>query len=101
MSEKVQTAEWIRQECEYLADVLTAKHENYGKSAFQEPALTPGMDPETAMMVRLSDKIARLRSLQGGEPDKVGESKLDTLLDMAGYAVLLRVYHRQKEMKTS
>ena len=89
--------ERIRQECEALADLLTAKHENYGGSAFQCPFLVPGLSPETAMMVRLSDKIARLRSLESGELDKVGESKLETLLDLAGYALLLRVFSQTRQ----
>lgn len=87
----------IRQECEQLAETLLAKHRNYGGSAFQSPLLQPLLDPETAMKVRLSDKIARLQNLESGDQDAVGESRLDTLLDIAGYAVLIRAYNQLKD----
>lgn len=87
----------IRHECEQLAETLLAKHRNYGGSAFQAPILQPLLDPETAMKVRLSDKIARLQNLESGDQDAVGESRLDTLLDIAGYAILIRAYNQLKD----
>ncbi|GEM_PF-2461600 len=87
----------IRHECEQLAETLLAKHRNYGGSAFQSPYLQPLLDPETAMKVRLSDKIARLQNLESGDQDIVGESRLDTLLDIAGYAILIRTYNLLKD----
>ena len=87
----------IRHECEQLAETLLAKHRNYGGSAFQSPYLQPLLDPETAMKVRLSDKIARLQNLETGDQDAVGESRLDTLLDIAGYAILIRTYNLLKD----
>lgn len=91
----------IRHECEQLAETLLAKHRNYGGSAFQSPLLQPLLDPETAMKVRLSDKIARLQNLETGDQDAVGESRLDTLLDIAGYAILIRAYNQLKDAPKS
>lgn len=71
-----------------LNTLLLAKNANYGNAAMQEPSLLPGLTPRQGILVRLSDKIARLQALAGGTPDKVGEAFDDTLRDMAGYIVL-------------
>lgn len=83
--------------CDSLKSTLLAKNANYGSSAFQRPLLAPSLDPGTAIMVRLSDKIARLETLLSGEPDRVGESVRDTILDIAGYCVLYLTAEKEKE----
>lgn len=45
----------------------------------------------------MSDKVSRLRSLLTKEHDKVGESLRDTLMDLAGYSVLLAIELDRKE----
>lgn len=75
--------------CAELANTLSAKNANYGNAAGSAPYFLPWLEPDTALWVRLSDKVSRLRALNQKEPDKVGESLRDTLLDLAGYAVLL------------
>lgn len=84
----------IRSVCKALESTLLAKNANYGSAVFQRPSLAPNLDPGTAIRVRLSDKFARLQSLLSGEPDRVGESVCDTILDIAGYCVL---YLAEKE----
>lgn len=86
---KEQTNERIRQLCDELADTLCAKNSNYGDSAGQSPFFVPWLEPETGLWVRLGDKVLRLKELNKGEKDKVGESLRDTLLDTAGYALRL------------
>lgn len=81
--------ELIESVCDTLKTTLKAKNSNYGNSAFGNPIFTPDVSPREALLVRLSDKVARLQTLLRGEPDKVGESVKDTLLDMAGYCVLI------------
>lgn len=71
---------------ENLREMLVSK--NYGNLALTAPVLCPNMDPEQALLVRMSDKVARLASLASGEKDRVGESIEDTLYDLAGYCVL-------------
>ena len=73
---------------ESLQEILIAKNRNYGNSAFLPPVLCPTMKPEQALLVRMSDKVARLANLASGEKDRVGESTIDTLYDLAGYCVL-------------
>lgn len=82
-------------ECDTLRDLLHAKSENYGNSYAHTPRLAHDIDPDKALLVRMSDKIERLVALANGEQDKVGESFDDTLLDLAGYIILYRVITRQ------
>lgn len=52
------------------------------------------------IVVRMEDKMARLGNLLQKEPAVVGESLLDTALDLANYAVLLAIwweYERSKQ----
>lgn len=77
-----------------LADLLVRKNQNYGDSYAQSverygPVVT---------MIRLEDKLNRLRQLLQGNEDAVGESIEDTLKDLAGYAVI-ELERRQREGK--
>jgi hypothetical protein len=74
----------IKQECEVLADILIKKNHDYGNSVqdqFNEYGLT-------SILIRLDDKLKRLKSLQKKEQLVKEESIIDTLTDIAGYAVL-------------
>lgn len=54
---------------------------------------------ETGVLVRMTDKYKRLISLLNGKEQMVlDESIDDTLLDLANYAVLLRLVRRNKRM---
>ncbi len=46
-----------------------------------------------AILVRMSDKVARIAALNAGETDRVGESLADTVRDLAGYCVLWLALH--------
>ena len=79
----------LAQEGLKLIDTLLRKNTDYGSSAWQGPIMAPGTSIDTAIRVRMSDKIARLRNLL--EPDsraEVDESIEDTMRDLAGYIVL-------------
>ncbi len=71
------------------ADLLLRKNADYGSSAWQTPVLTPGLDPRTAILVRMSDKIARLNALFATDKKaQVDESVEDTMRDLGAYALL-------------
>lgn len=67
-----------------IVDLLVRKNANYGNS-FDRQMDEYGM---LAAVIRLDDKMSRLRALTKGEPDKVGESVDDTLRDIVGYTLL-------------
>ena len=86
--------------CDLLKDTLQRKNSDYGDSAFREPLMCPGMTPGAAIMVRMSDKINRIVTLEqwNAVADKVDdftcvsfkktEPLADSYLDLAGYALL-------------
>lgn len=68
-----------------LAEVLAAKNSDYGDS-HAETVQDLGED---AILFRLRDKYNRLKNLiRGGKQAVAGESIEDTLMDLAGYALL-------------
>ena len=71
---------------ENLATLL-AKNADYGSSGLTEPILFPGLNARQALLVRMSDKISRIQTLQNKGPE-VSESLEDTMLDLANYCLL-------------
>ena len=70
---------------DHLADILQAKNDAYGDS------FTKSVDEDGLLVlkIRLGDKLNRVSSLiKKGELKENDESLEDTLLDMAGYAIL-------------
>ncbi len=92
----MKTEEKVAQECERLARLLCAKNAAYGNSVGNSPILLPDMDKNSALFVRMSDKIARLQSLIGGAQDN-GESLADTVRDLAGYCVMYLILNQTGE----
>lgn len=92
----------LQRACEELAAVLISKNKDYGNSANREPLFVRGLEPETALLIRLNDKVRRLDSLltketaDGSAPAVANETIDDTLLDLAGYAILIRSARRRK-----
>lgn len=77
----------IRAECAFLADFLVAKNAAYGNSALAPLRLFSHADRTEQLRVRIDDKLSRLAAGDGYP----GE---DTVLDLLGYLVLLRVATR-------
>jgi len=72
-----------------VVSTLIRKNNDYGGSAWQRPELADHLSPGDAILVRLSDKLARLKKLLKSDRAEVAESINDTLLDAAGYFILL------------
>ena len=62
-----------------IADMLIKKNADYGDSNLTKHGMT-------GIIVRLSDKLARLENLQG-KKGHIDETTEDTLKDIAGYAI--------------
>ena len=81
-----------------LAATLQEKNQAYGDS-FTESVDKFG---KTVIAVRLSDKFNRICNLiKRGEDKENDESLEDTLLDMAGYAILGLKYLKEHENETN
>ena len=68
-----------------LLDTYTKKNADYGDS-FAESVAWFGYE---AAFVRIYDKVMRYTSLEKKDPQVVSESKIDTLMDLANYCVML------------
>lgn len=73
-----------------ITALLIRKNIDYGSSVYKPPRLAPKVDPGTAMLVRMNDKVERLVKLLGNEKESmvVSESTEDTMADLAGYLIL-------------
>lgn len=74
--------------CDQIKTILREKNAAYGQAASRSPLLCPSLRPTTAILVRMSDKIERLKTLLTTNVDAHGESLNDTVADLAGYCVL-------------
>jgi hypothetical protein len=84
-----------------VIELLLRKNRNYGGSVFTVPILAPDVDVDTAIRVRMSDKVARLQTLLKGDTDLVDESIDDTFADLLGYIILLIAYKRDQKEDTN
>ncbi len=67
-----------------LADLLLAKHEDYGPKNISE---SPG-GPINGLRVRMHDKLARINNLVDSGSNPKYESLEDSFKDMANYAII-------------
>ena len=94
--ETITVTDLIAEVCDRLKDTLQRKNADYGCSASRSPLLCPELPAHTAILVRMSDKINRILTLEqwNGVAERVDEMFLkteplaDTYLDLAGYAIL-------------
>ena len=83
---KMTIPELIDVECQNLAEMLKAKNRAYGNSFADPMRIFSKSTPEEALLIRIDDKLSRIaRGQDAGE---------DTILDLAGYLILLRVLGR-------
>lgn len=84
----------IKNECNNLQELLQQKNKMYGNSFFK----TLDEYGEVLICVRLEDKLNRLKQiiLKGEKDDKTDERLVDTLRDLAGYAILSKIYLQAK-----
>lgn len=93
----------IAGECDDLKALLLEKNERYGNSATNPVRVFSTASPEEQLRVRIDDKLSRIfRRVPGVDADgfaRVLRVALeaggeDTVLDLAGYLVLLRAERR-------
>jgi len=83
-------AEHITQECDALREMLLEKNRKYGNSALEPARIFSKASPEEQILVRIDDKLSRLRTSDPKEDE-------DVVLDLLGYLILLRVARRLRE----
>lgn len=70
--------------CERLNKIYCQKNHDYGDS-FHQSFLEEGM---AMPRIRLTDKLLRFKNLTRNKAEVVEESMVDTLLDLANYAIM-------------
>ena len=76
--------------CEDIKTMLLAKNEKYGDSALSPKRIFSHSSSTEQIMVRIDDKLSRIATTKAlGGPDE------DTLSDLIGYLVLLKVAARE------
>ena len=89
MIELTYTQKMIKKECDQIAALLITKNQSYGNS-FAEPInIFSKQPPEEQLATRIDDKLNRLAKGSTFQNE-------DTILDLIGYLVLLRVLRTQK-----
>ena len=82
-------------------DLLERKNNDYANAnPFHNVALSElaGVSVEQGIVVRMTDKLARLGNLLSGKEQKVLDEKVeDTLQDMANYSAILYAYLKSKK----
>lgn len=79
-----ESQEKIRETCDELRDFLLEKNEKYGDSALNPVRLFSKASPREQILVRIDDKLSRIR-------DGIGADDEDVVKDLAGYLILLTV----------
>lgn len=74
----------IVDKCNELKWMLIEKNRKYGNSALSPIRVFSKASPEEQILVRMDDKLNRIRNRQNDEDE-------DVIMDLAGYLILLMV----------
>lgn len=83
----------LREIAEDIIRTVVKKNADYGNSYFE---LREEFG-RVAFVIRLVDKVSRLKTLTGREPEVVEESELDTIRDIVGYCLLELLYRKHED----
>ena len=89
--EEFTTRDLILQEAEAVTNLLLLKNEAYGDSALNPAGIFAGGDAVDNLCCRIDDKLMRIK-MRG-----ITDETEDTVQDLIGYLILLKVALRQKK----
>ena len=85
----------IKWTCNEIRDLLLAKNKAYGDSALEPDNIFSKLDSAQAICARIDDKLSRIKNV--GLNDKTE----DTLDDLIGYLILLKIAREQDGSKVT
>ncbi len=85
------TREVIGQVCDEIKDLLVKKNRDYGDSVRTPINVFSQLSARDQVLVRIDDKLKRIQNMSSGHRVSIDE---DTVQDLIGYLVLLRVIDR-------
>lgn len=82
----IKFAQGIDEELAQLRETLVQKNQDYGNSALDPIGVFAEPDPVQQLAVQIDHKLSRIRNTKAG-----AVIKEDTLKDLIGYLILLRI----------
>tara|TARA_Y100000356_G_C11197918_1_gene255982 strand:- start:21 stop:386 length:366 start_codon:yes stop_codon:yes gene_type:complete len=79
------TKDKLRKKCDEVKDLLLKKNKAYGDSALIPANIFSHLTAVEAIKIRIDDKLKRI------ENKGINDSTEDTLMDLAGYLILLMI----------
>tara|TARA_R110001606_G_scaffold390469_1_gene557449 strand:- start:237 stop:611 length:375 start_codon:yes stop_codon:yes gene_type:complete len=79
------TKDKIKEKCRLLEELLVRKNDAYGDSALEPMGVFSSANASTGIKIRLDDKLKRIANAG------LVEDTEDTLIDIAGYIILLMI----------
>jgi uncharacterized protein (DUF302 family) len=76
--------------CDQIKSLLLEKNRKYGNSALQPMRVFSKADAEEQMLVRMDDKLSRIKNRQDDDDE-------DPFMDLAGYLVLFMANRKLRE----
>jgi hypothetical protein len=83
--------EQIAEVCNKIKSLLLLKNKAYGDSALSPVRVFSKNDPIDGLLVRIDDKLSRIKNVG------ITSATEDTLMDLIGYLVLLKVQLNEKD----
>ena len=80
----------INDELALIGNLLRAKNTLYGNSALEPINIFSKQSPTEGIKLRIDDKLKRIKNLSPNDTE-------DTILDLIGYLILLRISMRSDE----
>jgi hypothetical protein len=78
-------------------ELLLAKNRDYGSSVWKAPVLCPSLPVASAILSRMSDKVARIAQLTSQPASVRSETLDDTICDLGAYCLLYLARPRDNE----
>ena len=80
----------IKKIAEEVTELLLQKNKDYGDTANNPISIFSKLDSTEALMARIDDKLSRIKN------KGINDKTEDTVTDLIGYLILLKVSLRQK-----
>jgi len=85
------TRDKIISKCSEVRELLLSKNESYGDAALQPLNIFSSANAEYGLRQRIDDKLKRIQNVG------LNDSTEDTLIDLAGYLILLMISRDDKQ----
>jgi hypothetical protein len=86
--------ERIERHCDRIKQLLVKKNEAYGSAATEPLGVFSKLSPAEGIMVRIDDKLKRIKN------SGITEDTEDTIQDLIGYLILLKIAKEDEEYTT-